>query len=89
MHQTTTHQTTQFSIGDVVTLKTGGPRMTVSYVLSVDRAAGERLFCQWFDEQGEFRQEVFTRDMVTLEPRSITPGSVHLRTQMNEVDSSV
>lgn len=66
-------------IGDVVTLKSGGPRMTVMYAGAVGFATGQWLICQWFDEQGELRQDMFAQDMVQLEPRSIPAASVKLR----------
>lgn len=74
----TLNQLEQFGVGDVVTPKTGGPRMTVTHVNSGD-VDGDWLLCQWFDEFGEFRQDRFTRDAVVREPRSISPGRVHLR----------
>ncbi len=73
-----TRQAEQFNVGDVVTLKAGGPRMTVTYVGPVASAAGNRLVCQWFDEHGELRQDMFELDNVRLEPRSIPAGSVQL-----------
>ncbi|MBB2999032.1 YodC family protein [Paraburkholderia tropica] len=66
-------------IGDVVTLMSGGPRMTVMYAGPVGFASGHWLICQWFDEQGELRQDMFAQDMVRIEPRSIPAGSVKLR----------
>jgi uncharacterized protein YodC (DUF2158 family) len=66
-------------IGDVVTLKSGGPRMTVMYAGPVGFASGHWLICQWFDEQGELRQDMFAQDMVKLEPRSIPAASVKMR----------
>ncbi|WP_321782494.1 YodC family protein [Paraburkholderia sp. J94] len=69
----------QSGIGDVVTLKSGGPRMTVMYAGPVGFANGHWLICQWFDEQGELRQDMFAQDMVRIEPRSIPAGSVKLR----------
>jgi uncharacterized protein YodC (DUF2158 family) len=69
----------QFNVGDVVTLKTGGPRMTVTYVGPTEVDGGDWLLCQWFDEHGEFRQDKFELDAVTPEPRLISPGSVHMR----------
>ncbi|WP_233869751.1 YodC family protein [Paraburkholderia adhaesiva] len=66
-------------IGDVVTLKSGGPRMTVMYAGPVGFAAGHWLICQWFDEHGELRQDMFSDDMVQIEPRSISAASVKLR----------
>jgi uncharacterized protein YodC (DUF2158 family) len=66
-------------IGDVVTLKSGGPRMTIMYAGPVGFAAGHWLICQWFDEQGELRQDMFAQDMVQIQPRSISAASVKLR----------
>ena len=73
-----TTQSVQFNVGDVVTLKAGGPRMTVTYVGPIAREAGERLVCQWFDEHGELRQETFSQEHVRRQPRSIPAGSVQL-----------
>lgn len=66
-------------IGDVVTLKSGGPRMTVMYAGPVGFAAGHWLICQWFDECGELRQDMFADDMVQIQPRSIPAASVKMR----------
>jgi uncharacterized protein YodC (DUF2158 family) len=66
-------------IGDVVTLKAGGPRMTVMYAGPVGFASGHWLICQWFDDQGELRQDMFAQDIVQIEPRLIPAGSVKLR----------
>jgi uncharacterized protein YodC (DUF2158 family) len=64
-------------IGDVVTLKTGGARMTVTYV----GIAGEELYltCQWFDASGEFCQQRFAVEAVVREPTTITAGRASLR----------
>ncbi|CAM2195178.1 YodC family protein [Paraburkholderia sp. A1RI_3L] len=71
-------QEQNIGIGDVVALRSGGPRMTVTYVGPVGFANGDWLVCQWFDEQGELRQDMFAQDRVRLEPRSIPPGSVQM-----------
>lgn len=63
----------QFCVGDVVTLKAGGSRMTVTDVTD------HGVLCQWFDEHGEFRQETFEGGALAQEPRSISPGLVHIR----------
>lgn len=63
----------QFCVGDVVTLKVGGSRMTVTAV------CGDTVLCQWFDEQGELRQEAFAPEALGREPRSISPGLAHVR----------
>lgn len=64
-------------IGDVVTLKTGGPRMTVTFV---GAAGGEAwLTCQWFDVGGDFCQERFAFDAVVREPTTISAGRASLR----------
>lgn len=65
--------------GDVVTLKAGGPRMTVMHAGPVGFASGHWLICQWFDEHGELRQDQFAQDVVRIEPRSIPLGSVRAR----------
>lgn len=67
-----------FNVGDVVTLKTGGPRMTVTYAGAVAPAPGEWLICQWFDGHGELRQEMFERNWVRLEPRSIPAAAARV-----------
>lgn len=63
----------QYCVGDVVTLKGGGSRMTVTAITA------EGVLCQWFDEHGEFRQGTFAREVLDQEPRSIPPGLVHVR----------
>ncbi|WP_144141715.1 YodC family protein [Paraburkholderia sp. BCC1884] len=65
-----------FNVGDVVTLKEGGPRMTVTYTGPVALNPGEWLICEWFDEHGELRREMFLPAGVRAEPRSIPAGSV-------------
>jgi uncharacterized protein YodC (DUF2158 family) len=77
MHTGTFDAQEQFSAGDVVTLKTGGARMTVTHVGADE--CGDWLLCQWFDEHGELRQERFMQDALAREPRSISPGLVRLR----------
>ena len=62
-----------FCVGDVVTLKVGGSRMTVTAVVA------DGVLCQWFDEHGEFRQETFDRAALGRQPRSIPPGLVQVR----------
>jgi uncharacterized protein YodC (DUF2158 family) len=71
-----TDSAVRFNVGDVVTLKDGGPRMTVTYAGPVALNAGEQLVCEWFDEHGELRRETFTLDSVRREPRSISAGAV-------------
>lgn len=48
----------EFTKGDVVRLKSGGPKMTV---LSVKTAA---LACQWFDRNGKMHKSDFDIEMV-------------------------
>lgn len=66
----------QFNVGDVVTLKEGGSRMTVTYAGPVALNPGHWLICEWFDEHGELRREMFSPASVRAEPRSIPVGSV-------------
>ncbi|NPT43537.1 DUF2158 domain-containing protein [Paraburkholderia sp. 1N] len=69
----------RFNVGDVVTLKEGGPRMTVTYAGPVALNPGDWLICEWFDEHGELRREMFAHGSVRVEPRSIPAGSVMWR----------
>lgn len=71
-----TAPTAQFHVGDVVTLKEGGSRMTVTYAGQVALNPGDWLICEWFDEHGELRREMFSPANVRAEPRSIPAGSV-------------
>ncbi|MCR4465444.1 YodC family protein [Burkholderia sp. SCN-KJ] len=68
-------------VGDVVTLKTGGPRMTVTYAGPVVFDDADWLICQWFDDSGHFRQEMFHHETVVPEPRAISAGRVRVRMQ--------
>jgi uncharacterized protein YodC (DUF2158 family) len=44
----------QFEVGDVVRLRSGGPKMTIQEVIQI----GGNIRCQWF-VQGEVRHSVF------------------------------
>lgn len=88
MYMDTFDRQKQFSSGDVVTLKTGGARMTVTYVGRADEGGGW-LLCQWFDEHGELRQEKFLEGALSREPRSISPGRVHIRGYVGEASPRV
>ena len=71
-----TEPAARFNVGDVVTLKEGGPRMTVTYAGPVALNPGDWLICEWFDEHGELRREMFAPASVRAAPRSIPAGSV-------------
>jgi uncharacterized protein YodC (DUF2158 family) len=43
--------------GDIVTLKSGGPRMTVTALREGD--SGTIVFCKWFDDIGQLHTERF------------------------------
>ena len=47
----------QFNIGDVVVLKSGGPKMTVEHVDRVPQI----ILCSWFDGK-EKKQDSFSPD---------------------------
>lgn len=55
---------TEFNIGDVVKLKSGGPPMTV-IMLRRDRKGAQ---CGWF-EQGEYRSEWFMNECLVHSKR--------------------
>lgn len=49
--------------GDIVVLRSGGPRMTLSSIRDDGSAV---CFCKWFDESGELHKERFA--YAELEP---------------------
>ena len=46
------------NIGDVVKLKSGGPKMTVAYVYA------DEITCKWFDEQNRKHEDTFHIDQL-------------------------
>jgi uncharacterized protein YodC (DUF2158 family) len=53
----------QFRVGDVVELKSGGPEMTVSFILPTGK-----VFCVWFD-RSEKMEETFPPEALQLAER--------------------
>lgn len=47
----------KFKNGDIVVLKSGGPRMTVMFY---EQHAG--VFCKWFDKEGKVNQDSFSEE---------------------------
>jgi len=45
----------QFKVGDIVRLRSGGPKMTVCVM------EGDRIGCEWFDEKGEHKIRTFDK----------------------------
>jgi uncharacterized protein YodC (DUF2158 family) len=62
---------TTYRDGDVLTLKSGGRPMTVTWAGPVVFAPGTWLICQWFDKDGELRQEMFPENMLERVPRAL------------------
>lgn len=61
----------EFKAGDVVQLKSGGPRMTVSMVGDYTRSGGpvNGVLCVWFETvKGVQKREEHVFDAVVLEP---------------------
>jgi len=67
----------EFKIGDVVTLKSGGPAMTIDEILGMSEGSKACIKCYWFDhkmqlKKGEFSpaslklHEVKASDLATL-----------------------
>jgi uncharacterized protein YodC (DUF2158 family) len=57
--------------GDVVALKSGSPEMTVNWAGPVVFAPGTWTICQWFDDTGELRQEMFCETMLERVPSAL------------------
>ena len=62
-----------FKRGDVVVLKSGGPRMTVDS----EQENGE-LWCVWFDGKNNRSGESFHPDLLMAPPRPAAPQVIHL-----------
>jgi uncharacterized protein YodC (DUF2158 family) len=62
---------TPYRGGDVLTLKSGGRAMTATWVGPVVFALGTWLICQWFDDDGELRQEMFPETMLERVPKAL------------------
>ncbi|STX29971.1 Uncharacterized small protein [Legionella beliardensis] len=58
---------TQLKVGDVVKLKSGGPRMTISYL-----GKEEQIECIWFDGNNKSKG-YFHKDSVKLDDSSSNP----------------
>jgi uncharacterized protein YodC (DUF2158 family) len=62
---------TTFRDGDVLSRKSGGRPMTATWAGPVVFAPGTWLICQWFDNDGELRQEMFPETMLERAPRAL------------------
>lgn len=60
-----------FVVGDVVVLKSGGPRMTVC---STPNSNNSSYRCEWFDDSGELKRSGFPGDAITsaAEPKFVS-----------------
>jgi uncharacterized protein YodC (DUF2158 family) len=61
--------TPAYRVGDVLSLKSGGCPMTVTWTGPVLFASGNWLICQWFTDTGELMQEMFPEE--TLESAQV------------------
>ncbi len=67
-----------FQVGDVVQLKSGGPKMTVSVIRSDDDG---RVECAWFDDKGVERGGVYQPALLKMvgEPTLFAGGITERR----------
>ena len=54
-----------FNKGDVVVLKSGGPKMTVCGTPGENRSG---FFCEWFDDNGKLERANFPGEALMLPP---------------------
>jgi uncharacterized protein YodC (DUF2158 family) len=66
----------RFKAGDVVRLKSGGPKMTVIRYGKFNNNQHETLECQWFDAQNVLKYATF--EECVLQPEE-TAGPVRLQ----------
>lgn len=52
------------SVGDVVTLKSGGPAMTVSEIGRNERTGRTNVACKWFDKNEQVKEDVFAIELL-------------------------
>jgi uncharacterized protein YodC (DUF2158 family) len=62
----------KFKIGDIVTLKSGGPSMTVSRVMTESDFKLGDVFsgnyqCTWFDDKNKHNQQFFPQDSLVID----------------------
>jgi uncharacterized protein YodC (DUF2158 family) len=58
--------TSVFSVGDVVRLKSGGPKMTVENVVFDTAEDNYSVDCVWFDDANELQEETFVGETLQL-----------------------
>lgn len=56
--------------GDIVQLKSGGPRMTVSQVGERAHGAGPGAWCEWFDAKSTLQNAVFSPEALQVIKRA-------------------
>lgn len=57
-----------FKKGDIVQLKSGGPKMTIN-----NYTDGSRVFCKWFNSKNEVQSEVFQQEALVLATETTVP----------------
>jgi uncharacterized protein YodC (DUF2158 family) len=55
-----------FKVGDVVTLKSGGPAMTVDEVLKMPEDSKGHIKCYWFDDRDQLKDGEFSPTSLEL-----------------------
>lgn len=66
----------QWKKGDVVRLKTGGPRMTIDEIL----ATSGKVNCVWFDDDHKVQREVFdSQSLADASPPARAPQPSYAR----------
>ena len=58
-----------FSVGDIVMLKSGGPKMTIC---ATPNQHTSYFKCEWFDESVDLKYAMFPQDAIKLIPESST-----------------
>ena len=56
--------------GDVVQLKSGGPRMTATQIGERPHGGGIGVWCEWFDSKGALQNSVFSPDALQVIKRA-------------------
>ncbi|MBC3364130.1 DUF2158 domain-containing protein [Pseudomonas sp. SWRI154] len=67
----------KFASGDVVTLKSGGPNMTIKHMEEdLGDVIGVQITCTWFDKSKELQHAIFGENMIEKPSGPPMPFSV-------------
>jgi len=64
----------EFELGEVVRLKSGGPKMTVTSLDEGSLGSGPEVWCEWFDDKTKVQSGGFAPTSLEKVPPDAKPG---------------